>query len=47
MLKKEMLPTLKLSLKDVEEFRSSGAEEPSAAVEGYWKKIMESNKKMI
>ena len=47
MLKNEMLPTLKLSLKDVEEFRSTTAEESSAAIQGYWKKILDSNKKII
>ena len=47
MLKNEMLPTLKLSLKDVEEFRAQAAEEPAAAVQGYWKKILDSNRKII
>lgn len=47
MLKNEMLPTLKLSLKDVEVFRTQAKEEPTAVVQGYWKKIMDSNKKII
>lgn len=47
MLNKESLPTVKVTFDQVKKFRTEDVAEPSAELKGYWKKVLDSNKKII
>jgi hypothetical protein len=47
MVNKESLPTLKVTLDQAKKFRTEDVSEPTEPLTGYWKKILDSNKKVI